>query len=245
MKSTFRLCAVSIFAAFLGIGCSGGQPSDQYQAKAPDTVPAATVTPGNEGSLFPLDKGNQWTYSVDVKTKLHGKDQPVRSYESNWKVIDSKQTSDGTVAQIQTTLPKNKIDVQTWREDSKGIYEVSDGTPPVTFNPPFPMILFPVKDGTVYKWQGTGPNGTKGGGKQTSTRTIRASEVVDTDMGQMSAIPVDDVGTIEANGKQGRSESTVWFAPGVGIVRLRQEVVIGDQGYILLLKLKSKSLMKS
>lgn len=243
-----KLLTASLFlatvAAVVLSGCSK-DPDDNFVAKPPETIPTATINPGSEMSLLPLDKGNQWTYAVEVVTRVKGQDQPPRNYESNWKVVESKKTADGIDAVIETTLPDKKVDRQHWRANSKGIYQVADGNPPVGFNPPFPVILFPVKDGTVYKWHGTGPNGTKTGGPQSSERTIRAPQIVDTEMGRMSAFPVEDIGTLEANGKKGKSASTVWLAPGVGIVRLRQEVLVDNQGYVLLIKLKSKALMKS
>jgi len=245
MKFLSGLCAATLVCACVVSGCSH-EPADKFVAKPPETIPPATVTPGNETALFPLDKGNQWTYSVSVLTRTNGQDGQTQNYDSVWTVTSSKTSGDGVEATIETSSPAtSKKDVQIWRANSKGIYEVADGDPLVNFTPPFPVITFPVKEGTVYNWQGTGPNGMKGGGPQKSVRTIRASQVVDTDMGRMSAIPVDDSGTLMTNGKQGQSASTIWFAPGVGIVRLRQEVVVGNSGYVLLIKLKSKSLMKS
>jgi hypothetical protein len=244
MKSTIWTSFAALVAMGI-IGCGSSGPEDRFVAKPPETIPPATITPGNETSLMPLDKGNQWTYAVQVISRVKGQVQPMKSYESVWTVTDSKQTANGIEATIESTSPSDKKSSQKWRSNSKGIYELSDGNPPVMFNPPFPVILFPVKNETVYKWSGTGPNGTKTPGPQTSVRTIRASQVVDTEMGQMAAIPVDDSGTLVVSGKKGTSISTIWFAPGVGIVRFRQEVVVSDAGYVLLLKLKSKSLMKS
>jgi hypothetical protein len=241
MKFLSGISAAALVAVAVS-GCSH-KPDDKFVPKPPETVPAAAVTPGNEASLFPLDKGNQWTYSVELLVRSKGANQPLQNYETVWTVTDSKQTPNGIEATIDTTLPGKKSDKLKWRSNSKGIYEIADGA--VEFTPAFPVVLFPVKEGNTFAWNGLGPNGTPTGGAQTSQRTVRASEVVDTDMGQMSAIPVDDHGTVEAKGKKGNTLATDWFAPGVGIVRLRQEVVVGDQGYVLLLKLKSKSLMKS
>ena len=244
MKSIQSIYALSLIAVVLG-GCSQ-KPKDNFVAKPPETIPPATVTPGNEGSLFPLDKGNQWSYTVTYVTRVSGQDQPEKNSSTTWTVTDSKQTPNGIEATIETASPNSPFkDHQSWRSNSKGIYELAAGTPTISYNPPLPVIVFPVKADFTYKWSGTGPNGTKQGGSQSSQRIIRASQEVDTAMGKMSAIPVEDIGTVTISGKKGTSTSTTWFAPGVGIVRLRQEVVVGNSGYVLLLKLKSKSLMKS
>jgi hypothetical protein len=244
MKNSFRPTIATLAILTVAVGCSN-RPPDTFVPKPVETIPPATVTPGNETSLMPLDKGDQWTYSVTAMQKVKGVDQAPINYESKWKVIDSKQTADGIEATIETEKVGGGKDLQRWRATSKGIYQLADGTPQVVFSPPFPVVLFPVKEGSVYTWKGTGPNGTGKPGAQTSRRTIRGSQIVDTDMGQMSAIPIDDDGTVTSGNKVARSASTIWLAPGVGIVRLRQEVVLGDGGYVLLLKLKSKSLMKS
>jgi hypothetical protein len=235
------LCVVALFAT---LGCND-KPADAFVAKPKETIPPATVTPGNETSLMPLDKGNQWTYSVQAVRRIKGVDQPPINYESNWKVLDNKQVGDSIEATIETTRLGGSTERQRWRENSKGIYQLADGSPMVEFNPPFPAVLFPVKDGFQFSWKGSGPNGSGKAGSQSSQRTIRSSQVVDTDMGQMSAIPIEDVSKIQSGDKMADSESTIWLAPGAGIVRLRQQVVVGDGGYVLLLKLKSKSLMKS
>lgn len=245
MKLLFGLFSAAIAASLFTAGCTGGEPPDKFVAKTPDAIPAATVTPGNEGTLMPLDKGNQWTYSVAYVTKVNGQDQPQRTYDTVWTVTQSSQSNGVTTATIQSVGGSEKNDLQSWRLDSTGLYEVADGSPQVSFNPPFPVLKFPIKDDSQYSWKGTGPNGTSQGGPQTSLRTLRGSEEVDTDMGQMSAIAVDDSGTLDVKGKPGTSSSTLWFTPGVGIVRLRQEVLVGNNGYVMLLKLKSKSLMKS
>ena len=242
MKLTKGAYAMAI--GFALVGCSH-EPEDKFVAKPPEAVPPATLTPGNETALLPLDKGNQWTYTVELVTGAAGAQSAQQNYESVWSVTDSKQTTDGIEATIETTVPSGKKDVQEWRANSTGIYEVGEGSPPVKFTPPMPVMLFPVKEGSTFQWSGTGPNGTLAAGHQTSHSTILGSQDTDTDMGRMSAYAVESHSSFESKQGKGTSDSTIWMSPGVGIVRLRQEVHLGDKGYVLLIKLKSKSLMKS
>jgi len=245
MTFTRSQCAAFILCLGALIGCGNRQPADNFVAKPLPSVPPATLTPGDEASLLPLDLGNQWVYTVQINRK-NGAAAPIPStYESTWKVVASAQTAKGTQATIESSRPGSKSGQQKWLTNSTGIYQLADGTPAVAFDPPFSLVLFPVQPGKEFTWTGTGPNGTGKPGKVTTKCTIQGSQVVDTDMGQMSAFAVEEQGSVQAGKTLARSETTVWLAPGVGIVRLYQRVLVGDQGYELLLKLKSKSLMKS
>jgi hypothetical protein len=216
-----------------------------YKPQPVEAIPPASITAGSETSLLPLDKGNQWTYAVTVVTVANGRQQPASNFESTWRVTDSQQSSEGTRATIEVTRNGKVEDTQEWLVSGKGIYQLADGKPQITFKPPMPVVVFPLKDGATFKWSGSGPTGFGRPGRSHSESIIRPSQEVDTDMGRISAIPVESRTKVDAGDIKGDSASWVWFAPGTGVVRLRQEAVSKTRGYILVLKLKSKSLMKS
>ena len=237
----------SVLATVLAIlfiaGCSS--KSADYKPLTSETIPPATITPGNEASTMPLDKGNQWTFDVETVRALSGvKTQPTQ-FQVTWTVTESQQTPNGTKATIVSSQGGKNEHSTVWLVNSKGIYQLEDGTPLIKYDPPLPVLLFPAKPHTAFDYKGAGPTGFGDSGPHQSHDTILESQVVDTSMGQMSAIPVESEGTVTAKGRVGKSVQTVYFAPGIGIVRMRQEAVAGDQGYIVLMKLKSKSLMKA
>ncbi len=237
-----HLTALLVLASLWG--CAS-KPADSYTPKPVETIPPATITPGNESSVLPLDKGNQWTYDASTVIAQNGQPQPGTNFEVTWTVTASQQTPNGTVATIVTTQDGKTKGSQDWLVNSKGVYELSDGTPPLKFDPPLPVLLFPAKPDTTFKYKGGGPTGFGDMGTHESDNTILASEIVDTSMGQISTIPIESKGTVVSKGITAHNAVSVYFSPGIGIVRMRQEAVAGGKGYIVLLKLKSKSLMKS
>lgn len=240
---THALCV----AALLGMGAIGCRkdPNDSYQPQPPAPVPVANVTPGNEAILLPLDVGNQWTYTAQVSAMVGGKQQPTQNFEVTWKIVKTQKSADGTDAFVEITRNGAVNDRQQWRVNSKGAFQISDGLKSANYQPPMPMITFPVQANGTFKWQGTGPTPFNLVAPHKSSSLVRAPQEVDTDLGRFSAYPVESDTRVTVKGKPARSVSTVWFAPNIGIVRFRQEAVAGDTGAVVLLKLKSKSLMKS
>lgn len=242
-----RFSAASTLAcgAILALaGCKKGPP-DNYVPQPEKAIPPATVTPGNEASLLPLDKGNQWTYAISITRMIKGQQQAPMHREWTCKITSSEKTADGTKAVMDILQDDRLQDRQVWLVNSKGIYQTASGNPPVAYKPLMPIIAFPVKAGNTFKWAGTGPSGLGTSGPHTSTSNILGSSEVDTEMGRLSAIPIESDTRVKVGKNDGQSVSTVWFAPGTGIVKLRQEALAGDTGYVLVMSLKSKSLMKS
>lgn len=230
--------------ALLLTGCKHG-PNDPYVPQPAKAIPPAAVTPGNEASLFPLDKGNQWTYAVSITRMVKGQQQAPLRRDWTCKVTSSEKTADGTRA-VMDILQDDKLqDRQHWLVTSKGIYQTASGNPSIDYKPMMPVVVFPVKDGATFSWSGSGPSGLGVNGPHTSSSKIHGSEEVDTEMGTVSAIPIESDTRVKVGKDDGQSVSTVWLAPGTGIVRLRQEALAGDTGYVLVMSLKSKSLMKS
>lgn len=221
------------------------KPEDPYVPKPVASIPVASVTPGNEAVLFPLDKGDQWTYSVSITRMVKGQQQRPIQTEWTTKVVSSEKTAEGTKATTEVYKDTELQDRQTWLSTSKGIYQLAGGKNLATFSPRMPLIVYPVKDSATFNWSGKGPNGLGTTDPFKSTNQILGPQEIDTDMGRMSAYPVESRSTMSTGKVKGETASTVWLSPGVGIVRLRQEALSGDNGYVIVLKLKSKSLMKS
>ena len=79
-------------------------------------------------------------------------------------------------------------------------------------------------------------------GEQNLDSKILAGQSVDTTNDQIWAIPVESKGTFKTPKAKGLVASTAYWAPGIGLVRFRQEVAVGDTNAVMTMKLKTKSL---
>src|SRR5690349_15306773 len=99
-KQGFPIAGAAI--ACVVSACSRNKPQDALVHHPVDTNPAATVKPGNESTLLPLEKRNQWTYTVQVVTRNNGQESTPQTSDAVWTVVSSKQTQDGVEARIET-----------------------------------------------------------------------------------------------------------------------------------------------
>lgn len=233
------MVAVSMLAL---VGCRGEK--DTYKPQPVQEITPVAISEGVDKTLLPLKKGNQWTYTVDVLTMKDGKRAKSNPIELTWKVTDLKQAGAGTIATIEEFQGTSLRGRQVWLLNDKGLYQMSTGLNAKAFNPPQPVVLFPVQADKQFTWKGTGPTVLGAASKISSENKILGSQEVDTDIGRLSAIPIESSTAITGVKKQGKSASTVWLVPNTGIVRYRQETVSGTTGTVVLLKLKSKSLVQ-
>lgn len=217
MNRNFGIVAAAS-AAMLVVGCQGS--SSGYKP-TPETAPAkATLQAGNEKDLFPLNVGNYWTYTVNGIRSDGIQSGNVPASETKATVTAAEPVADGVQATVVNTTNDKVTDQQIWLVNSKGIYQVGYGTKGAKFSPPQPVVLFPVKPHTTFTWTGTHPglNGVQVGAKVTNT--VLDFQDVDTDNGKYSALPVESVSTETVPGSPPvESRSTIYFSPGVGIVR--------------------------
>ncbi|MCX7799968.1 MAG: hypothetical protein N2109_06445 [Fimbriimonadales bacterium] len=233
-RSVCIVCAAS--AVLAGCGQSG-----EYQPTPVKSVPPAVVARGEERTLFPLQVGNQWVYTVEDQQR-RGDQVGSRTAEAVFRVAKTEPVGDGIKGVIEVSIEGRVQETQSWLVDSTGIYQLTAGRVPLAYEPKQPGILFPVDTGRTFQWKGKGlmPDGTPGSG--TLENRILGPQEVDTDMGRMSAFCVETSGTFRSQRGQGKMRSMVWWAPKVGLVRGRMELSGGELGAVQTLRLKSYTL---
>lgn len=231
------VCIVGAALAVL-VGC--GQ-SGEYQPTPVKSVQPAVVARGEERTLFPLQVGNQWVYTVEDQQR-RGDQAASRTAEAVFRVSKAEPMGDGTKAVIEVSFDGRVQETQSWLVDSTGIYQLTAGRSALVYEPKQPALLFPVDTGRTFQWKGKGlmPDGTSGTG--TLDNRILGPQEVDTEMGRMSAFCVETTGTFRSQRGQGRMRSMVWWAPKVGLVRWRMELSVGELGAVQTLRLKSYTL---
>lgn len=239
MRHRLPLFAIAAAAVLAGCGSSGSN----YKPTPVKPVDEVALKPGDEKSLFPVKEGNQWTYVGQTVTRVGGR-QASTDFEMVFKVVKVTPKGNGTVASIEvnTNLPNSKTDYQQWEVNDKGIYQLSVGNPPVPFNPPQPIALFPMEADRNFAWKGGGMTPGGKSGQSSLTSKILAPQEVDTASERYSAYGVETKGTFSVDKANGRVASFAFWTPGVGLVRYKQEIAVGENVAIQMLKLKAKTL---
>lgn len=228
----------------LAVGCSGGAESASSvsgEGKPPSEVPKASIAPGQEATLFPLTLGSQWTYSGEQGTMIPGRAPINGTGELTRKVKKVEKTPNGEVSTVEVYAGSKLTNRLRFRTDSTGIYLLSITLKDTAFSTPQPLLVFPLVKDKVNHWQGKGilPIGLPGD-MQTDMKFTGVQEV-DTDSGRVSAYTIESTTTFKVKGTDGVCYSVEWFKPGVGIVRDRQEIRVGNGalGSTATLRLKS------
>ena len=193
---------------------------------------------------MPHTEGSNWTYQIEIEQQRQGT-PPVRSSgEITYKIDAAKKRGDDTHFLLGIYQDGKKKDEQMWSAGPKGIYQVSIGPQRREFDPPQPVIVFPVKTGDLFKWKGTSRAAS---GRRVSSQMEGAAvgwQTVDTAMGQADAMLIETQSVFDltaTNGQkvQGGTVTDSWFRPGVGIVRYRQTTRAANGAIATTLRLKS------
>lgn len=226
-------------ALFCIAGC-GDKQANTVPKQAPKVI-ATEVPAGQEMTLFPMVVGNQWIYNVESALQTPQGSKSA-TQEATFRISEVKPFHDGKTCTLEVIAAGKVTEKSSWSIDSKGIYQNTAGTPPVPYNPPQPVMTFPPKKGSKFTWSGVGKRNVGANGPIKANSTILGPQEVDTDMGRMSAIAVETRATWSDKNVEYQMASTVWWAPGVGIVRYLQVVGSKDGTSSVLLRLKSHSL---
>ena len=225
MKRAIVLIAVPL--ALLGCGQGGG-----YSPQTAKKVADAAVKPGDEASLLPLKVGNQWVYTVETGQ---------RTGELTLKVVDVRTEGGATIATISSTLDNGSPSTSQFRVDSKGIYQLSDGSGR-NYSRPMTLIAFPLEKGKDLKESVDGPRPFGGtSGPMESTIRYVGPQHADIVKDRIGALAVESVTTWQTDEGQAVSQGITWWTPGIGFVRQRQQFGVGQGGLTVLMKLKSHS----
>jgi hypothetical protein len=224
---------LALAAFIVVVGCSGGSGGG-YVPKKVSTLTPASVKAGQEASLFPFKVGNSWTYRTVTAQRIGNRTQE-RTADVTFKVVNVEDAGGGKRATIDLIVADKPVDRQVWISNSRGIYQVSIGrAKPRVFSTPIPAVLFPVEAGNKFKW-----SGSEGNTKLAYSSVVVGPQEVDTDEKRMSAIAIESKGSSSNPKVSEKLERTIWFVPGVGIVRIRESATSNVGASELLISLKS------
>lgn len=148
---------------------------------------------------FPTAVGTKWVYATEDGT------------ESQTREVTAVTVKDGV--RLVTILWTASGQRQEWelREDGTGIYRSKMGAAAV--DPPHLLLKPKVVPGD--EWDG---EYVQSGRTERYHRVVGKPETVKTPAGEYEAIPV-----VQTNPDDENDEATVWYAEGVGMVKLHQK----------------------
>jgi len=228
---------LAFIPALAVVGCKSS--SSGYVPPKVSAMPAAALKPGDELSAMPLAVGNQWTFDeVETVAAANGENRriPAEVVIRCAKVTDVPGGKEGLLEVMNGDKVSNRL---TWRVTQEGIFQVTNGLDNGPITPPQPIAKFPMKEGEETKWTGTGPFGKDKAAKQTSTLTTRGSRLVDTGMGQVSALYFTSSTDVQGSKGAAKTEMSLWLKPGTGIAKLIQLLKVPDGQQLVVLSLKN------
>lgn len=230
-------------------GCGGGANKDgesgtsarksNYVPQEIDRIEAPEFKPGMEDQMFPFKIGNQWSYDAEISFIPANAPAPPKVKKLlRFRCTQVVRTPRGLRANLEVVMDDKVNEVQEWLLTKEGLFQTAVGYPPKPFNPPQPAFRAPLVTGAKGVWKGTGfrPDG-RVGPLETESKVLEP-QVVDTEEGQVTAIPIETRTRFEG----GTALSTTWWTPTIGIVRYRQEAVTKEGVGLQVMRLRSKSL---
>lgn len=230
------IVAASILAISLVvfIALSAGK-GGAYVPKPVTVVAEVQIKAGEERSIMPLQAGNQWVYVMEIGNQRR---------EITIEVVSVDPTGDTTLAVVKVTDGQSDPQLNTWRVDSTGVYQVTARND-IPYEPAQLLVPFPIEDGREFTFEGTGPLPVAGEGSYKTVGKVLGPQEIDTAMGgtagRMSAIAVQSITTWETDEGKNISRAWAWWVPGIGFVRQKQEFLTPAGSGSVLLKLKSYS----
>lgn len=236
-----RAAGASLALATLTAACG---PSELPTAK-PETQDGTEATSGTTAfDLLPLAEGNRWTYVKETE-QLAANAQPVLTIETRiWHVAEVKDIEGGKQAVIKE-LDENEKPVGeiVLRVLDDGVYLVSQvvNQKRYTLSPPLPIGLWPNEAGKTIQWNGTGLSDDPNLELQT-TITSKGMMEVDTASGRVKAYRVDVSTRPKGGGGNPAADSSYWFAPGKGVVRNVDKLLVQNVYRKTTMKLKEETI---
>jgi len=223
------------------VGCGTGAGERPRAVLAPK-IPVAMLEEGKESRVMPLAKGNSWTYSYEQVTREANGRQSSDQRELTWTVVRTDLVPGGIRAIIQVSSGGSVADRQVWRCDATGLFQERISNKDIPYTPALPVMRFPLAKYGAFKWSGRGVLPVGQPGPMTVDIQVLGPQEVDTDLKRISAIAIESRSRFAAEKFQGVAANTMWFSPGVGLVRYRSEVAIGNVIGVTVIKLKSTNL---
>lgn len=241
-KIMWSLAAGSSLAlAAFGTACG---PSELPTAK-PDAPSGKEAADGTTAfDLLPLAEGNRWTYVRETEQQSLN-EQPTLSIANRiWHVAEVKDVAGGKQAVIkeldENEKPVGEIVIRVLED---GVYLVSQvvNEKRYTLNPPLPIGLWPNEAGKSITWNGTGLSDDPSLELET-TITAKGMMEVDTASGRVRAYRVDISTRPKGGGGNPAADSSYWFAPGKGVVRNVDKLLVQNVYRKTTMKLKEETI---
>lgn len=212
--------------AVIGCGSGGGSASSTYVPKKPEPLKSAMVQPGQESTYFPFAKGSQWTFDSETTRAVNGRVEMTKKQEVTYRIDNVVSAPNGGKDATFTVLNDGQVnDMEIWRVDSTGIYQIALGSKKLTpLNPPQTILPFPVKEKATFKWEGTLKADNGEVRKSSINGVVVGEEPIDTDRGPYNALAVENRGTLSTPNSTSQVASKLWLIPGIGIGRYRMEI---------------------
>lgn len=234
-----RLAILSLgsIAIFL-VGCNNSGGGETYKPKAQEKITPIQIVAGQEGDFFPAKAGNQWDFEGETLAQLPQGPKTSKTVVT-FKIVEVADTPEGQVATIDVSSDNRVSDRLKWRIGANGIYQISGSIrdkatselKEVKFEPPVPIIPFPVKDGGQIEVSSTGIRPGAGVGAFKSKVTTDGIQEVDTAMGRFSSLGATAVLSYKEKDISFQTVTTAYWAPKIGMVRYVQEIVaVNSQG---------------
>jgi hypothetical protein len=163
-------------------------------------VSAAPVPKAVKGTqdLYPSALGTKWVYAHEDGSNEHTREVTV------------SQEKDGVTTFTVTWKQGGQTQIWDLKKDATGVYRLKqDG---IAFDPPHKLIQPKMTDGE--EWESEYTFGGRTAYK--FVRSVGKAEVVKTPAGEFTAVPINSK---DLNGNT--LETTLWYADGVGLVKLQ------------------------
>ncbi|MCX6366324.1 MAG: hypothetical protein NTX57_06385 [Armatimonadetes bacterium] len=214
------MCFIPLLTSCKNVRIASG--ADDSFIHLPDEINTKPTPP--KKSLFPTPVGGYWIYRL-VNTKGEQEKvvvQPSRGAET--AVLASAQISGKPREELFKITPQEITHLSS-----------SGGNDKVTMKPPMPLLQFPLNFDKSITWQGgvllrDSLVPSKGHSR------LKAIEKVTVPRGTFTAYRVDSILETTTSGGTSTYWTTRWFAPGVGMVKVRYIVHNPNQPDQLFLK---------
>lgn len=218
-------------------GCRKNESSNPTTLVYKPIEPVHILTT-EEKSLFPMKKGNTWNYSAETET-VSGAQKSEGTIDLDF-VMDNVRTDGQTRHSQISVYSSNRLsETQRWDLTDKGLFQVSAGADQVRYEPPQPFILFPTAQNESLTWVGSGEMADGKVGTSVTYIRILKPQITDIDGGSVTAVPVESHGFFKTANGLGYFNSTAWFQPRVGIVRIVQYLRQGAVQTRIIVRLRS------
>lgn len=218
MKQSILLSLATLALVGSLAGCGGddkpkkSNTATETTVVKQDPIDRSSLDGKSPMDLMPHEVGDQWVY-----------ENPAGD-EVVFKVAESTKKGDVVDFRIDVLVEGEVRDSTNWRISPEGFFQTA-AKKGMKFEPALPIATFPIEYGKEVSYDGVGPYpGTADkSGKQAVLSRVRDVELIDTPMGQMSAMAIETVTRYNTNNSKGEAigvqiTARIWMAPGYGIV---------------------------